>query len=187
MRGPGGGRRRGGSRPRSAMGCSRSGAQLHGNAEGERQRTGEGRKQTGETTTRMKDQAPGHEERTMKTVLKPRAQHRNTNQEAGCRTRQTAQPRLRSDTLYRGAEGGGPPLGRKHISVSPIAGCGGFGGFGSLLPPCLAGNQVPDCLPCKAGLPPRWKLNQRQRPTGNNGLRPSQESSPLIKIPAPVR
>ena len=71
MRGLGGGRGRGGCRPRSATGCSRSGAQLHGNAEGQRQRTGEGRKQTGETTTRMRDQAPGHEERTMKTVPKP--------------------------------------------------------------------------------------------------------------------
>lgn len=71
----------------------------------------------------MKDKAPGQAERRMKAVLKPqrtqRTQRGNTNQEAGCRAGRAA-PAMQLH-LYHGAEGGGgPPFGRKHISISQI-------------------------------------------------------------------
>lgn len=56
-------------------GLQRPGDQLHGNAEGRKQRAGEVRAQ-GETTKRMKGQEHGHAERRMEAFLRPQqSQH----------------------------------------------------------------------------------------------------------------
>lgn len=131
-------------------GCRGPGDPLRGDAEGERQRTGE-------ATECVQRRAPAHEEqRMMQKVLQHPAPHRNTN-----RAGHTAHP------LPWGG-GGGPPRGRKRSSVPPIA-------DPVLCSFCVRATRSLAASPAR-----------RQRPTGNNGLRPPQESSPPIKIPAPA-
>lgn len=134
-------------RPSRAMGRSSSGDQLHINVEGRKQSTGKGRKHNVRPQNSMKDQALGQAERRMKAALKPqRTQRINTNQEAGCWAG-TAASAMQLH-LYQGAEGGGgPPFGRKHISISQIT---------ASVALVLCSLRLLLAFPAKAGLSLHW-------------------------------
>lgn len=122
----------------------------------------------------MKDPGTGtgRAERRMKAVLKSqRTQRSNTNQEAGCQAGRAA-PAMQLH-LYRGAEGGGgPPFPRKHISISQIT---------ASVALVLCSLRLRLAFPARRPPSPLITKPVTAPSTANNGLRPSQASSPLIK------